>query len=124
MASRRPCGDTELCRVLERASDANQKAMEAPGGYRAMVETETAMLSRREGRMEAATLLEQNSGSAVWTNQSGFAYHIVGSRSYSGAVPLSRIAFMRVGWIAPTLNGTRFILVTQTGAAEAKASET
>jgi hypothetical protein len=98
--------------------------MEASGGYRAIVETESAMLSRREGRMEAATLLEQNSGTARWTNAGGFSYHITGSRSYSGAVPLSTLAFLRTGWIAPTLGGTRFILVTQTGAGETKLSET
>ncbi len=123
-AAASPCTDPELCRFLERAASANQKAMEASGGYRAMVETESAMLNRREDRMEAPTLLEQNSGWARWLNESGFAYHIVGSRSYEGQVPLSKMAFLRTGWIAPTLNGTRFILVTQTGAGETKYSET
>jgi hypothetical protein len=118
------CADTALCRTLDLAAEANRKASVASGGYSAQVETESAMLSRREGRMEAATLVEQSFGNARWLNESGFDYHVIGSRSLIGAVPLSRLAFLRVGWIVPWIAGPRVILVTQTAAGETQYNET
>jgi hypothetical protein len=123
-ASSPPCSDPALCRLLELAAEVNRKAGVASGGYRATVETESAMLGRREGRMEAATLVEQSSGVARWLNESGFDYHVIGSRSLIGGVPLSRLALLRVGWIVPNLAGPRVILITQSGAGETNYAET
>jgi len=109
------CSTPALCGLLEHAETVNRQAMLTSGGYRATVETESAMLGRREGRMEAATLLQQSSGLASWSNDAGFYYHVVGSRSYSGAIPLSRLALLRVGWMVPTLAGTRLLLITGSG---------
>jgi hypothetical protein len=118
------CADPAPCRTLELAAEANRKWGVASGGYRAQVETESAMLTRREGRMEAATLVEQSSGVARWLNESGFDYHVTGSRSLIGTVPLSRLAFLRVGWIVPWIAGPRVILITQTAAGETEYAET
>jgi hypothetical protein len=123
-ASPPSCTPQALCRLLEQAEAVNTQAMLASGGYRAAVETESAMLGRREGRMEAATLLQQNSGLARWSNDVGFDYHVMGSRSYSGAIPLSRLALLRVGWLVPTLAGTRLQLITQSGTRRTSYAET
>jgi hypothetical protein len=118
------CATPALCRLLDQAEAVNRQAMLASGGYRATVETESAMLGRREGRMEAATLLQQSSGLASWSNDVGFDYHVVGSRSYSGSIPLSRLALLRVGWMVPTLAGMRMLLITQSGTGSTSYAQT
>jgi hypothetical protein len=118
-ASTAPCATPDLCRLLEQAAAVNRQAESASEGYRATVEIESAMLGRREGRMEAATLLQQSSGLARWSTASGFDYHIVGYRSYSGSIPLSRLALLRMGWMVPTLAGNRVLLIAQSGTGSA-----
>ena len=117
------CATPDLCRLLEQAAAVNQQAVAASAGYRATVEIESAMLGRREGRMEAATLLQQGSGLARWSNDAGFDYHIIGYRSYSGSIPLSRLALLRMGWMVPTLAGPRLLLITQSGTGSANYNE-
>jgi hypothetical protein len=118
------CGPTALCRLLEAAAAANQVAMLAPGGYGATIETETAIIGRREGRIEGATTLEQTSSRARWSSDGGFEQHVVGSRSFPNAIPLSRIAFLRIGWVVPMLVGERLQVITRTGPRDAEFSET
>ncbi|HEV8599611.1 MAG TPA: hypothetical protein VGQ69_09650 [Gemmatimonadales bacterium] len=123
-ASTPSCAQPALCQLLERAAAANRRAGLATGGYRATVETETATLGLREGRMEAATLLEQSSGIARWGNDVGFDFHIVGSRAYLGAIPLSRLGLLRIAWIVPTLAGSRLGLITRSGTGKTDFSQT
>lgn len=118
------CATPALCHLLESAAAANQRAMLAPGGYRAVIETENATLGRREGRIEGATILEQTNGVARWSSDGGFEHHVVGARSFPNAFPLSRIAFLRIGWVVPTLAGERLQLITQSGAGKTSFAET
>ena len=114
-AATAPCAAPAPCRVLVAAAAANQAAMFAPGGYRAVVETETSTLGRREGRISGATLIEQTSSRARWSSDGGFEQHVVGSRSFPNAIPLSRLAFLRIGWIMPTMAGERLQLIARSG---------
>jgi hypothetical protein len=123
-ASTPSCAQPALCQLLQRAEAANRRAGLATGGYRATVETESATLGLREGRMEAATLLEQSSGIARWSNDVGFDFHILGSRSYAGAIPLSRLGLLRIGWIVPTLSGTALQLISRSGTGKTDFSQT
>lgn len=119
-----PCEPAALCRLLEAAAAANQMATLAPGGYRAVAETETATLGRWEGRIQGATLLEQTSSEVRWSNDEGFTQRVVGSRSFPNAIPLSRLIFMKIGWVVPTLVGERLSVVPRNGPGETRYRET
>lgn len=118
------CAPAELCRLLEVAAERNQAASLAAAGYRAVIETETATLGRREGRIEGATILEQTSSLARWSNDGGLQQHVVGSRSFPNAIPLSRLAFLRIGWLVPTLAGQRIPVIVWNGHGETRFDET
>jgi hypothetical protein len=119
-----PCPSEDLCRLLEAAAAANRVMMLTPGGYRAVVETETATLGRVEGRIEGATLLEQTSSTVNWSPDRGFDQHVVGSRSFPNAIPISRLGFLRIGWVAPTLSGERLPVIARNAPGETRFSET
>ncbi len=118
------CDSGALCRLLEAAAASNQMATLAPGGYRAIAETETATLGRWEGRIQGATLLEQTSSEVHWSNSEGFAQRVVGSRSFPNAIPLSRLVFVKIGWVVPTLVGDRLSIVPRNGPGETRYRET
>ncbi|HEV8358017.1 MAG TPA: hypothetical protein VGQ17_14790 [Gemmatimonadales bacterium] len=122
-AAAAPCAAPAPCRLLDAAAAANQAAMLAPGGYRATIETETSTLGRREGRISGATLLEQTSSRARWSSGGGFEQHVVGSRSFPNAIPLSRLAFLRIGWVMPTMSGERLPLIARSGPGETSFDE-
>lgn len=119
-----PCAPAAVCRLLDSAAAVNRATMLTPGGYRAVIETETATLGRVEGRIEGATLLEQTSSVVRWSPDGGFDQHVVGSRSFPNAIPLSRLAFLRIGWVAPTLSGERLPVIARNAPGETKFSET
>ena len=123
-ASAGACTAPAPCALLATAAAVNQTAMLAAGGYRAAIETETATLGRREGRIEGPTLLEQTSSRVVWSNDGGFSQHIVGSRSFPNAIPLSRLALLRIGWIVPTLAGERLQVIARAGPGKTRYIET
>jgi hypothetical protein len=119
-----PCAPDALCRLLEAAAAANRAMMLTPGGYRAVVETETATLGRVEGRIEGPTLLEQTSSTVSWSPDGGFVQHVVGSRSFPNAIPISRLGFLRIGWVAPTLSGERLPVIARNAPGTTRFSET
>jgi hypothetical protein len=123
-ASAGACTAPAPCRLLAAAAAANQTAMLSAGGYRATIETETATLGRREGRIEGPTLLEQASSQVVLSNEGGFTQHVVGSRSFPNAIPLSRLALLRIGSVMPTLAGERLQVIARSGPGDTKYSET
>ncbi|HET9274943.1 MAG TPA: hypothetical protein VFN96_02610 [Gemmatimonadales bacterium] len=108
-------GEARLDAVLTSAEQAVRTAAIAPGGWTATMETEVATLGRREGRIEGATLLEQTSSSARWSSAGGFEQHVLGSRSFPNAIPLSRLAFLQIGWCVPSLFGERILVISRTG---------
>ena len=119
-----PCSAGPLCQHLEAAAAANARSMNTPGGYTATIETEISTLARRETRIEGASHLEQLSSKARWTSDGVFEQHIVGSRDFPNAIPMSRIAFLRIGWIAPSLSGERLQIINRTGLRETDFDQT
>lgn len=118
------CGTPALCRLLDEAAAANQTAMLTQSGYRATIETEAATIGRRDGRIEGPTTLEQTSSLARWSTDGGFEQHVIGSRSFPNAIPLSRLAFLRIGWVVPVLIGERIQVIARTGPGDTEFSET
>jgi hypothetical protein len=119
-----PCSAAPLCQLLEAAAAVNARAMLTPGGYTATIETETSTLARREGRIEGASLIEQSSSEARWSSDGVFQQHVTGSRSFPNAIPLSKLALLRIGWIAPTLVGERLQVISRTGPGDTEFDET
>jgi hypothetical protein len=124
LQSAAPCSAAPLCQVLEAAAAVNARAMLTPGGYTATIETETSTLARREGRIEGASLIEQSSSEARWSSDGVFQQHVTGSRSFPNAIPLSKLALLRIGWIAPTLVGERLQVISRTGPGDTEFDET
>ncbi len=110
-----PEPEARLVDVLARAEQAVRRAAVAPGGWVATMETEVATHGRREGRLEGATLLEQTSSHARWSSGGGFEQHVIGSRSFPNAIPLSRLSFLQIGWCVPSLLGERILVIVRTG---------
>lgn len=119
-----PCSAGPLCQHLEAAAAANARAMNTAGGYTATIESEISTLARRDGRIEGASFLEQLSSQARWTSDGVFEQHIVGSRNFPNAIPIARIAFLRIGWVAPTLAGERLQVINRTGLRETDFEQT
>ncbi len=109
------CTPAELCRTLEAAVAANQALARAASRYRAVVETESATLNRWEGRVEGAAILEQASSTVRWSPDGRFQQHIGGWRSSTNAVPLTRMAILRIGWLVPTTSGERLMILSRSG---------
>src|SRR5438552_2811451 len=65
--------------------------------------------------MEGISLFERRSGSARWSSDIGFDYHLMGTQSSTNAVPLSRLPFLRMGWVAPTLSAVPLQVITRSG---------
>ena len=97
---------------------AGARASSTPAGYTASIESEIAMIGRREGRIEGATLLEGVSSRARWSTDGVFEQHITGSRIFPNSIPLSKLAYVRIGWVAPTLLGERLQVIVRTGLRE------
>jgi len=98
--------------------------MNTPGGYTATIESEISTLARRDTRIEGASYLEQLSSLARWTSDGVFEQHIVGTRNFPNAIPISRIAFLRIGWVAPSLSGERLQVINRTGLKETDFDQT
>ncbi len=119
-----PCSAGPLCQHLEAAAAANARTMNTPGGYTATIETEISTLARRDSRIEGASFLEQISSRARWTSDGVFEQHIIGTRNFPNAIPISRIAFLRIGWLAPSLAGERLQVINRTGLRETDFDQT
>jgi len=98
--------------------------MNTPGGYTATIESEISTLARRETRIEGASALEQIRSLARWTSDGVFEQHLIGRRNNPNAIPISRIAFLRIGWVAPSLTGERLQIINRTGLRETDFEQT
>lgn len=111
------CAAGELCRTLEAAALVNQVVAGPARGYRAVVETESATLSHVEGRVEGASILEQVSSTVHWSSDGSLVQHLAGWRSSTNAVPLTRLAVLRIGWLVPITGGERLTVLLRSGPA-------
>ena len=89
------CTSSALCRLLEAATAANQVATLAPGGYRAVAETEPARLGRWEVRITGATLLERPGRNPL--PQCNFVAQVYGRHASSADLPEDLVIAERGG---------------------------
>lgn len=118
------CATPSLCLLLTEAEAVNRRLMLGSGGYTATIETENATLSQREGRIEGPIRVEQSSARARWATEAGFDYHTIGVQGFSNGIPTSKMSFLRIGWMVPTLSATRLQVITRSGTERTSRDET
>jgi hypothetical protein len=105
--------------------------------YRAAIESEIAIATRREDATEAVFSVEQVASTLRWTRAGYYDQHVVGDRARQTGFNLSVLALGRTGWASPVLYGNRLRLrraadargsrrgaVLGGGAARARAADT
>lgn len=98
--------DSALLSLLSTASAQNRLPRELMS-YTANVESEVAVVFRREEGTETVVSLEQIAGTARWTRAGTFEQHLTGVRSQQLNVSVSALTFLNEAWLSPTLYGNR-----------------
>ena len=75
--------------------------------YKARVETEIAVLLRREEGTEVVTAVEQVASGLRWTRGGYYDQHVIGYRAQLSAGTVSMLSLFRTGWLTPVLYGNR-----------------
>src|SRR5580704_2053537 len=93
--------------VIDRAAVVNHSGPVSLGGYSARLETEISVLIVDTLGRERTEQIEQLSGVARWSRDSGYDVHIAGYRTQSaGGFPASVLGIVR-SWTVPMLYGDR-----------------
>lgn len=109
-----PAGAQESNAVQALVDDAAAQNRLVPptlGGYRARLESEISLGSRRAEGMEMAVSLEQVASELTWDRTGAYAQRILGYRTQSLATNVAAIGLFRSGWIIPSLYGNRLALL-------------
>lgn len=96
--------------VIERAVERNRIVPPSLHAYRARVESEIAMLTRRADDEESAVTLEQAQNEVRWQRSGAYEQHITGYRARQAGPSLSALAVLRTAWTIPMLYGNRLSL--------------
>lgn len=111
------CSTAALCELVARAAEVNR----VPGRlatYTARVELEAGIISVKEAFVDGPTAIQQVATDVRWERNGPFMQHAVGARSRYSLVPLSRIRYLLLGWIAPLTYGERFPIFGRQGASD------
>ena len=111
------CATAALCELVARAADVNR----VPGrlaSYTARVELEAAIISVKESFVDGPTAIQQVATDVRWERNGPFMQHGLGARSRYSLVPLSRMRYLLLGWIAPLTYGERFPIFGRQGASD------
>ena len=92
-------------------------------GYTSNVETEFAILIRREQGIEAVVGVEDVASRLRWERSGLYDQHVTGYRAQRATVSLSTLSAMTNGWLTPTLYGNRFRIRARASGSAARAGE-
>ncbi|WP_353265540.1 hypothetical protein [Gemmatimonas sp.] len=95
-----------LLQLLEDASRRN-RLPDSLISYKANVETEIAILLRREEGVEAVGALEQVASRLRWNRAGGYEQRVNGYRAQQLGGNVSMLSLFQTGWINPVLYGNR-----------------
>ncbi len=87
--------------------------------YKSQVQTEIAVLLRREEGTEAVTLVEQVASALRWTRAGYYDQKVVGYRAQQTGGTFSMLSVFQTGWLQPSLYGNRLRVTRRTSAASA-----
>lgn len=115
-------------RVALRAllADASKRNVLPPGliAYKSRVETEIAVLLRREEGTEAVNSMEQVASALRWTRSGIYDQHVIGYRVQQLGATLSMLSVFQTGWLNPSLYGNRLRVVRRSTPAGGASSAT
>ncbi|HEX4933145.1 MAG TPA: hypothetical protein VFV33_08205, partial [Gemmatimonadaceae bacterium] len=97
--------------LVESASRLNRYVPSGLAGYRAAVESEIAIVSRRAEGQEGVVSVEQTQNEVTWDRSGSFEQRVTGYRSQSIGVQFSTLSFVRQAWTVPALYGNRITLL-------------
>ncbi len=111
--------------LSELLADASVRNLLPPDliAYKARVQTEVAVLLRREEGSEAVAAIEDVASNLRWTRAGVTDQHVIGYRSQRTGFSISMLSAVRTGWLNPTLYGNRLRIRTQSGNRAARAAE-
>ena len=96
--------------VVTAAAEANRRVPAALRGYEASVESEVAIVSRRDDGAEVVASVEQMASRLRWERPGDFEQRVVGYRSQMLGFSISTLGLFDQGWIVPSLYGNRMAL--------------
>lgn len=87
--------------------------------YKSRVETEIAVLLRREEGTEAVNAVEQVVSALRWTRSGYYDQHVIGYRVQQTGASFSMLSVFQTGWLNPSLYGNRLRVVRRNTSATA-----
>ena len=99
-----------LQRFVERAAEANRRVPAALRGYTAQVESEVAVVARRDGA-DITVGVEQMASRLTWSRGGDYEQRVVGYRARLSGFTVSMLSMLDDGWIVPSLYGNRLALI-------------
>ncbi len=87
--------------------------------YQSRVETEIAVILKREEGTEAVGAVEQVASVLRWTRTGVYNQHVVGYRAQQSGANVSMLTAFQTGWLTPSLYGNRLRVVRRTRTADA-----
>lgn len=90
--------------------------------YRANVETEIAVLLRREEGTEAVAAIEQVASRLTWNRAGQYEQRVNGYRAQQIGANVSMLTLFQTGWLNPSLYGNRLRVRSRTGGSAGSAS--
>ncbi len=100
-----------LRELVTEAAELNRRVPAALGGYRASLESEISIGTRRSERMEMSVSLEQIASTLTWDRTGEYEQVVTGYRSQSIGTSFATLGFFRNGWAIPSLYGNRLALL-------------
>jgi hypothetical protein len=101
----------QLRSVVEEASRRNRDIPAGLVSYRANVESEIAIVSRRAEGMEGVVALEQVHNEVRWRIPGDYEQRVIGYRTQSLGIQFSSLGFMTSPWTVPILYGNRLSIL-------------
>lgn len=75
--------------------------------YKSRVESEIAVLLRREEGTESVNTIEQIASALRWTRSGYYDQHVIGYRAQQTGATFSMLSVFQTGWLQPALYGNR-----------------
>ena len=106
LGAQTPASAVSLRQLLEAASR-NNRLPDSLVSYRANVETEIAVLLRREEGTEAVAAIEQVASTLRWNRAGRYDQRVTGYRVQQTGANVSMLTAFQTGWLNPVLYGNR-----------------
>jgi hypothetical protein len=105
---------TPLLRFLAEASERN-RLPDSLISYRSKVETEIAILLKREEGTEVVAAIEQVASDLSWNRAGHYEQRVGGYRAQQVGANVSMLTLFQTGWLNPVLYGNRLRIRSNTG---------